>query len=109
MRIPSNIDRPRAAEVEAAGRGGDSEKRKEAKVLQKTGAVISRRKRKQRMGVENEKERKAAGKGGHIVESRPGFLSVQLADKSLSVSCFTYQPLSPALLIPLLMSKHVPA
>lgn len=52
-------------------------------------------------------ERKAEGswgKGGHIVESAPGFLSVH-ADKSLFVLVHTY-PSHP--LVPL-FSKHVPA
>lgn len=59
------------------------------------------------MRVQYEKERKAEGKGGHIVESKPGFLSVQSADKSLFVALHTYH-LSSSLLIPL-FSKHVPA
>ncbi len=59
------------------------------------------------MSVQYEKEGKAEGKGGHIVESRPGFLSVQSADKFLFVVLHTYH-LSSSLLIPL-FSKHVPA
>lgn len=57
----------------------------------------------ERRNGQYEKEGKAGGKGGHIVESRPGFLFVHSADKSLFV---VYQALSPSLLIPL-FSKHV--
>lgn len=51
---------------------------------------------------------KAEGKGGHIVESRPGFLFVHSADKSLFVGSHTFPttfsfPSSP------LFSKHAPA
>lgn len=55
----------------------------------------------EKMSVQQEKEGKVEEKGGHIVDSRPGLLSVQLADKFLFVS------LSPSFLIPL-FSKHVP-
>lgn len=53
--------------------------------------------------VQYEKERRAERGGGHIVESRPGLLSLYSADKSLFVA---YLPLSPSLLFPL-FSKHV--
>lgn len=57
------------------------------------------------MRVQYEKERKAKGKGGRIVESRPSFLSVRFAGKSVALhTC--HLPSSP--LIPL-FSKHASA
>ena len=52
--------------------------------------------RKSGRRVHYEKEGKAEEKGGHIVESRPGFLFVQSADKSLFV-VITYLQRTPLL------------
>lgn len=63
-----------------------------------------------RMSVQYEKEKKEEVKGGHIVESRPGFLFVHSADKSLLV---TFTQLHSDHFLPPpsypLFAKHVPA
>lgn len=59
-----------------------------------------------RMSVQYEKEKKEEVKGGHIVESRPGFLFVHSADKSLFVAVHS-DHFSPSLFIHCLLNMFL--
>lgn len=99
MFVAVNTDRSRTAEerqeVELKRR---KEERREAHFREDEGRKKGRRGQRRRgkeMRGQYEKERKAEEKGGHIVESRPSFFSVQSVDKSLFVALHAYHFLPP--------------